>query len=57
MAAVILEKYQQGERNFIFFVNNDNILTKTKDNFLESASGKYLFAEKDCHGRTNRDSA
>ncbi|HEL2738042.1 TPA: DEAD/DEAH box helicase family protein [Streptococcus suis] len=46
MAAVILEKYQQGERNFIFFVNNDNILMKTKDNFLESASGKYLFAEK-----------
>lgn len=46
MAAVILEEYHQGERNFIFFVNNDNILTKTKDNFLESASGKYLFAEK-----------
>ncbi|HFR3334918.1 TPA: DEAD/DEAH box helicase family protein [Streptococcus suis] len=46
MATIILEKYQQGERNFIFFVNNDNILTKTKDNFLESASGKYLFAEK-----------
>ena len=46
MAAVILEKYKQGERNFIFFVNNDNILTKTKDNFLESSSGKYLFAEK-----------
>lgn len=46
MAAVILEKYHQGERNFIFFVNNDNILTKTKDNFLESSSGKYLFANK-----------
>ncbi|MFM0772972.1 DEAD/DEAH box helicase family protein [Streptococcus suis] len=46
MATIILEKYQQGERNFIFFVNNDNILTKTKDNFLESVSGKYLFAEK-----------
>lgn len=46
MAAIILEKFQQGERNFIFFVNNDNILTKTKDNFLESASGKYLFSEK-----------
>lgn len=46
MAAIILEKFQQGERNFIFFVNNYNILTKTKDNFLESASGKYLFAEK-----------
>ena len=28
MAAIILEKYKQGERNFIFFVNNDNILTK-----------------------------
>ena len=46
MAAVILEKYHQGERNFIFFVNNDNILTKTKDNFLASSSGKYLFADK-----------
>ena len=46
MAAVILEKYHQGERNFIFFVNNDNILTKTKDNFLGSSSGKYLFADK-----------
>ena len=46
MAAVILEKYHQGERNFIFFVNNDNILTKTKDNFWVSSSGKYLFADK-----------
>lgn len=46
MAAVILEKFKQGERNFIFFVNNDNILTKTKDNFLASGSSKYLFAEK-----------
>lgn len=46
MSAIILEKYHQGERNFIFFVNNDNILTKTKANFLESTSSKYLFAEK-----------
>lgn len=46
MAAIILEKYRQGERNFIFFVNNDNILTKTKTNFLESSSNKYLFADK-----------
>lgn len=46
MAAIILEKYQQGERNFIFFVNNDNILTKTRANFLESGSNKYLFADK-----------
>ena len=46
MAAIILEKYKQGERNFIFFVNNDNILTKTRDNFLENSSGKYLFTDK-----------
>lgn len=46
MAAIILEKYYQGERNFIFFVNNDNILTKTRANFLESGSNKYLFADK-----------
>ncbi|KXU05830.1 DEAD/DEAH box helicase family protein [Streptococcus oralis] len=46
MAAVILEKFKQGERNFIFFVNNDNILTKTRANFLPNETGKYLFAEK-----------
>ena len=46
MAAIILEKYHQGERNFIFFVNNDNILTKTRANFLESGSNKYLFSDK-----------
>lgn len=46
MAAVILEKYHQGERNFIFFVNNDNILTKTRSNFITSSDNKYLFADK-----------
>lgn len=46
MAALLLEKYYQGERNFLFFVNNDNILTKTRSNFLESGSSKYLFADK-----------
>ena len=46
MAAILLEKFKQGERNFIFFVNNDNILTKTRDNFLASANRKYLFADK-----------
>ena len=46
MAAIILEKFKQGERNFIFFVNNDNILTKTRANFLENETGKYLFADK-----------
>ena len=46
MAAIILEKYKQGERNFIFFVNNDNILTKTRANFLATGTGKYLFSDK-----------
>ena len=46
MAGLILEKYQQGERNFIFFVNNENILTKTRDNFLTAGASKYLFAKK-----------
>lgn len=46
MAAIILEKYKQGERNFIFFVNNDNILTKTRSNFVDSSNDKYLFADK-----------
>lgn len=47
MAAIILEKYKQGERNFIFFVNNSNILTKTRDNFLGGiGSSKYLFTDK-----------
>ncbi len=46
MAAIILEKYYQGERNFIFFVNNENIITKTRSNFITSSDNKYLFAEK-----------
>lgn len=45
MAAIMLEKYNQGERNFLFFVNNSNIIEKTRANFLDSTSGKYLFAD------------
>ncbi len=44
MAAVMLHLYQQGYRNFIFFVNSTNIIEKTKDNFLNPQSSKYLFA-------------
>ena len=46
MAAIILEKFKQGERNFIFFVNNDNILIKTRANFLQNETDKYLFTDK-----------
>ena len=45
MAGLMLYLYKQGYRNFLFFVNMTNIIEKTKDNFLNSASSKYLFAE------------
>ncbi len=45
VAGCILYLYQQGYRNFIFFVNNTNIIEKTRDNFLNPTSAKYLFAD------------
>lgn len=44
MAGAILYLYEQGYRNFLFFVDSTNIVEKTKDNFLNAASSKYLFA-------------
>lgn len=46
MAANILYLYKLGYRNFIFFVNSVNIIEKTRDNFLNPLSEKYLFAPK-----------
>ena len=46
MAANILYLYKLGYRNFIFFVNSVNIIEKTRDNFLNPLSGKYLFVPK-----------
>ena len=46
MAGLIIYLYKLGYRNFLFFVNLDNIVQKTKDNFLNAASAKYLFAEQ-----------
>ena len=43
MAGLILYLYEQEYRNFLFFVNADNIIEKTKDNFLNPVSSKYLF--------------
>ncbi len=43
MAGLILYLYEHGYRNFLFFVNADNIIEKTKDNFLNPGSSKYLF--------------
>jgi type III restriction enzyme len=43
MAGAMLELYKMGYRNFIFFVNTDTIIRKTKENFLNPNSSKYLF--------------
>jgi type III restriction enzyme len=45
MAGLMLYLYEQGYRNFLFFVNNTNIIDKTKDNFLNDISSKYLFSQ------------
>ena len=45
MAGLMLYLYKQGYRNFLFFVNLSNIVEKTKENFLNAVSSKYLFAE------------
>lgn len=45
MAGLILYLYEKGYRNFLFFVNQTNILEKTKDNFINVLSNKYLFNE------------
>lgn len=46
MAGLILYLYEKGYRNFLFFVNSTNIIEKTKDNFLNNTSIKYLFNQK-----------
>lgn len=46
MAGLILYLYQKGYRNFLFFVSLSNIVSKTRDNFTNSVSSKYLFADK-----------
>lgn len=43
MAGLMLYLYEQGYRNFLFFVNSTNIIEKTKDNFFNTYSTKYLF--------------
>jgi len=46
MAALILEMFKRGSSNFWFFVTSTDIITKTKDNFINSSARKYLFAPK-----------
>ncbi len=44
MAGLMLYLYKKGYRNFLFFVNSTNIIEKTKSNFLDPGSSKYLFS-------------
>jgi type III restriction enzyme len=46
MAGLINYLYKKGYNNFLFFVNSNNIIGKTKENFLDQTSIKYLFNEK-----------
>lgn len=46
MAGLMVYLYKQGYRNFLFFVNLSNIVEKTKDNFLNGTSSKFLFANE-----------
>lgn len=44
MAGLILYLYQEhGYRNFLFTVNTNSVLMKTKDNLVNENSEKYLF--------------
>ncbi|WP_412990210.1 DEAD/DEAH box helicase family protein [Pediococcus siamensis] len=47
MAALILYLYQdKGYSNFLFTVNTNSVLMKTKDNLINTDSEKYLFKDK-----------
>lgn len=45
MAALILYYYKKGFRNFIFFVNQNNIVGKTEENLCNPSHLKYLFTQ------------
>lgn len=45
MAALILYFYKKGHRYFIFFVNQNNIVDKTENNFVNKSHGKYQFKQ------------
>lgn len=45
MAALILYYYKKGNRNFIFFVNQNNIVGKTEENLMNPNHHKYLFKQ------------
>ena len=46
MAGLILYLYERGYRNFLFFVNSNNIVEKTEDNFLNSRASNISSTKK-----------
>lgn len=46
MAALMLDLYKRGYREFVFFVDSRAILEKTRSNFCDSKSEKYLFSQE-----------
>lgn len=52
MAALILYYFKKGYRYFLFFVNQNNIVDKTENNFIDPAHAKFLFTEKILQGDT-----
>ena len=46
MAGLMLYLFEQGYRNFLFFVNLSNIVKKTEENFTNETSSKYLFSDE-----------
>lgn len=46
MAGLIIYLYKKGYRDFLFFVNSTTIINKTKANFLDALSSKYLFNDE-----------
>ncbi|HFC3440579.1 TPA: DEAD/DEAH box helicase family protein [Neisseria gonorrhoeae] len=50
MAALILYYFEKGYRHFLFFVNKNNIVYKTENNFIDPTHAKFLFKEKIMQG-------
>lgn len=46
MGGLMVYLYTKGYRNFLFFVDSTNIIEKTRENFLNPNSSKYLFAKR-----------
>ena len=50
MAALILYYFEKGYRHFLFFANQNNIVDKTENNFIDPTHAKFLFQPKIMQG-------